>query len=410
MVSSGSPSSLREANRQLLFETVRSTGGMTQIELADSTGLSTATVSNLVHEFVREGIFERHQTTHSGRRAVLVTLKHKLGVAIGLSISTHALDLVILDSATSILSHHSLPISTQVQPDQILERAILLTRETLDSLDIPSSEILGATVALRAPVSKQTQRVALPGILPGWEKIDVRSIVSDAFATRVSVQNSAHMQGVAEHHFGTAKKINNFLYVNIGDGVGSAEFINGNLLRGVTGFAGEIGHVQVDPLGSICQCGNRGCLNTVVNERRLTSLLAVTHGDISLDDLIRLAHQGDPGCRHIVEDVAIRVSTVVAGSCIALDPHLVIIGGPFIATGTLFLQPFRQNLRRLLFPNVLNPIRVLAASAPSPTAALGAAMTALINSKIPITSGQDHETKENPSASGTNEKIKENRS
>lgn len=388
---SGSQSSLRQANRKLLFETVRSSGGMTQVELADNTGLSAATVSNLVRQLVDDGLFERHQTVRSGRRAVLVTLKHQLGVTIGLSVSRHALDLVILDSSASILTSHSLPISPQVQPDQTLERAVLLTRETLDSLDISLSEILGATVAMEAPVSKKTQHVAVPDILPGWENTDIRSIIARSFSCHVSVQNSAHMQGVAEHHFGAAQGINNFLYINIGDGVGSAEFINGGLLRGVTGFAGEIGHIQVDPLGAICQCGNRGCLNTIVNERHLTSLLAVTHGAITLTDLIRLAGQGDPGCRRIVEDVAVRVSSVVADSCITLDPHLVILGGIFMQTGDLFLRPFRENLRRLLLPSVLIPIEVRPATAPAPTAALGAAMTALIDSGMPMQSKVAHQ-------------------
>lgn len=133
----------------------------------------------------------------------------------------------------------------------------------------------------------------------------------------------------------------------------------------------------MDPLGSICQCGNRGCLNTVVDEQRLTSLLAVTHGNLTLNDLVAKANEGDPGCRRVIADAAVRIGNVTSTLCISVDPELVVVGGELARAGDVFLEPFRESLQRLLFPDALTPISVLEAKMPKINAALGAGILAM---------------------------------
>ncbi|MCI1936144.1 MAG: ROK family transcriptional regulator [Bifidobacteriaceae bacterium] len=382
---SGSQTALREANRALLFETVRKFGGLTQIELSEATGLSTATVSNLVRQFVDEDVFETRSTIRSGRRATLVTLRRQLGISIGMFIGKRELAICVMDFSRTILSSHSLPLALDHKVDSTIERAILLIEETINALGATTSEIVGICLAVEAPVNKATQQVAVSGILRGWENKELRAPFSSVFQVPVYVQNSAHMGGLAESRLGSARGIENFIYVHASDGVGAAAFVNGALLRGVTGLAGEIGHVQVDPLGPICSCGNRGCLNTTVNEARLVSLLNVTHGTMTLDDLITMANEGDPGCRRIVADVSVRIAEVTAQVCITLDPKIVVVGGKFAETGDLFIEPFQESLRRLLFPDALAPIDVLPAHFEKTSQITGACLFALEHSTLSMT-------------------------
>lgn len=130
----------------------------------------------------------------------------------------------------------------------------------------------------------------------------------------------------------------------------------------MTGLAGEIGHIQVDPLGAICSCGNRGCLNTIVAENRLVQLLSVTHGNMTMDDLVAQANNGDPGCRRIIADTAVRIGQVAADLCISIDPEVVVVGGKLAMAGEVFTQPFNEALQRLLFPDAVMPITVLSSS------------------------------------------------
>lgn len=188
------------------------------------------------------------------------------------------------------------------------------------------------------------------------------------------VDNDANAAAICEARMGVALGKQNFVYIGTNDGVGSGIMVNGDIMHGVTGLAGEIGHIQVDPLGSICSCGNRGCLNTIVDEARLVSLLSVTHGNMTMEDLVQTANAGDPGCRRVIADAAVRIGTVASDLCISVDPEMVVVGGSLAMSGDTFIEPFSETLQRLLFPNALTPIQVLAAQYPDSGSALGAAI------------------------------------
>ena len=382
----GSQSSLREANRALLLDTIRRFGAMTQIELAENTGLSTATVSNLVRQMGDQGLLETSSTTRNGRRATLVMLARRKGLGVGLYIGRQEMRLEVVDVSHAILAEHDMALPRQHKPDTTLERAMILIKETLTSIGARSNELVGLGLAMGAPVDCRTHQLAIPGILRGWDKEDLIGIFHEAFQVPVQVDNDANFSAMAELRMGAAVGRRNFVYIHANDGVGSGIVINGEVWRGTTGLAGEIGHVQVDPLGDICICGNRGCLNTVVDESRLVSLLSVTHGNMTLEDLVANAVKGDPGCRRIVGDAAIRIGNVVADLCNAVDPEVVVLGGILSTTEDVFLEPLRETLQRMLFPDAMVPMEVLPARYPITGSALGAAMMAVdsVNEHIDV--------------------------
>lgn len=131
----GSQTSLREANRANLLSSIHKFGAMTQVELAEVTSLSTATVSTLVHQLVDEGQLETKSTIRNGRRATLVRLAHNQGLGIGLWIAQRELKLAVVDFAKSIIAEHMLPLPLGHKADTTLERAIQLINETMTNID-----------------------------------------------------------------------------------------------------------------------------------------------------------------------------------------------------------------------------------------------------------------------------------
>lgn len=373
----GSQTSLRELNRANILDTLHKFGAMTQIELAETTGLSTATVSTLIHELADAGKIDKRNTVRNGRRATLVTLAHNQGLGIGISIGRRRLELQILDFSSQSLASHELPLAAGHRPDETLERAQMLLVETLDTIGADISEVVGIGVAVSAPIERKHETVGIPGILPHWEGVDIKGEFERAYHLPIVVDNDANTAALCEARLGAGQGIDSFLYVQADDNVGAGLITRGEIRRGVTGFAGEIGHIQVDPLGSICTCGNRGCLNTLVNEDHLTSLLEITHGKLTLNDMIRLANQGDAGCRRIVQDAATRIGDTAAAACITIDPEIVVLGGRFALAEDIFLEPFSEALQRKLFPNVMAAIDVHPAQYPTSNAAMGAAIMAI---------------------------------
>ncbi|NEG56101.1 ROK family transcriptional regulator [Bifidobacterium platyrrhinorum] len=373
----GSQTSLREANRANLLASIHKFGAMTQVELAEVTGLSTATVSTLVHQLVDEGRLETAGTTRNGRRATLVKLARHQGLGVGIWVAPRQLTLTIVDFSKSIIAEHMLPLPYGHKADVTLERAMVLVNEALGNAGADANEIVGIGVALAAPVASHDHMIAIPGILPGWEGVDVAAPLGAAFNTPVYIDNDANLAAFAESRMGAAVGKRSLVYIQVDDGVGAGIMIGGEVLHGVTGLAGEIGHIQVDPLGSICTCGNRGCLNTLVAENRLVQLLSVTHGNMTLDDLVDQANAGDPGCRRIIGDAALRIGQVAADLCISVDPELIVLGGRLAMSGEVFSQPFREALQRMLFPDAVAPIEVRTSPNPQDNSALGGALLAI---------------------------------
>ena len=374
----GSYKSLREANKAKLLDSIYKFGAMTQVELAELTGLSAGTISTLVRQMADEGELTTSNTIRNGRRATQVELARQEGITIGLTISTRQLTLVILDFTRASLGEHTLPLALGHKPDDTLHRAMRLINETLDNIGAQPDEIKAIGVGLSAPVNFREKTIAVPGILPGWEGTDIVTPLNKVFHVPVFVDNDFNFAALCEARVGVAAGKKNFIYVGSSySGVGAGIISHGLLMRGVTGMAGEIGHIQVDPLGDICACGNRGCLNTVVNERRLVSLLSITHGSLTLDSLVDKAIEGDPGCRRVISDAAVRIGTVTANLCISVDPELVVVGGTLARAKDVFTAPFAEALRRLLFPNALTPIEVVPARYLETSPARGAAIYAL---------------------------------
>jgi predicted NBD/HSP70 family sugar kinase len=357
----GSQTALREANRATVVDTVRRYGGLTQVELAAATGLSPATVSNIVRELQAVGAVEVKATVHNGRRAMRVTMVHRTGLAAGVRIGTRHLAIALADSAHEVLVEQTLPLPHEHRADTSLDRTALLVVELLERVGSSLDELLGIGLALPAPVDAATGTISVPGILRGWDDAPVAQVMSKRLGVPVFVDNDANLGALAESRLGAARAYQDSVYVRVSHGTGAGVVLAGRLHRGFAGTAGEIGHVQVDPGGVVCLCGSRGCLNTVAGAPALIDALRVSRGPLTLRDIIALTTDGDPGCRQVVQDAGAAVGAVVAGLAIAVNPQCVVIGGELAETGETLLAPLREAIRRRVPLNHIAPLEVVGA-------------------------------------------------
>jgi len=182
----------------------------------------------------------------------------------------------------------------------------------------------------------------------------------------ISVDNDANAAAWAEWKFGAAQKDSHVMMVNLGTGIGGAIIVDGQIMRGRFGIAGEFGHMQVVPDGHRCPCGNRGCWEQYASgnalEREARELVAarspVAHrlreicGDdpaaLSGPEITQAARQGDPLSVELLADVGRWLGTGVAGLVAAFDPGCVVVGGGVSDAGDLLLEPTREAMLRSL--------------------------------------------------------------
>lgn len=149
-------------------------------------------------------------------------------------------------------------------------------------------------------------------------------------------------------------------YIKVAGGVGAGLVINGHIYRGPGGTAGEIGHITIDESGPVCRCGNRGCLETFTAARHVLDLLRTSHGpDLTIERMVQLAREGDPGCRRVIADVGRYIGTGVANLCNLLNPSRVVLGGDLAEAGELVLLPIRESVARYAIPSAARRLSVL---------------------------------------------------
>jgi predicted NBD/HSP70 family sugar kinase len=193
----------------------------------------------------------------------------------------------------------------------------------------------------------------------------------------VHVGNDANLGALAEWRMGAATAADDLVYVMLSEGVGAGLILRGRPYEGSAGAAGELGHVTVAPDGQICRCGSRGCLETVVGARALTTTLAHTRGpSCRLADLVALACRQDPGVRRLLNDAGRAVGTALTPICTMLDPSLIVVGGTLAETGEPLLCGIRDTLGRGLSPVAPQPPVIVPGELGTRAEALGAVVAA----------------------------------
>ena len=346
VASPGSQSSLREANRTRIVDAVKYHGGLTQVELAGVTGLSPATVSNIVKELSLSGLLHTTPTSRSGRRALHVTLAHGVGLVVGLQISNTRMRLALADVGHQVIAERSMPLARDHRCDSELERAGVLIADMVDSVDASFADVLALGVGLPAPIDPRTGTIVTPGLLRGWDGIPIRDELSARFDRPVFLDNEANLGALAEFRMGAARGAQQAAYIRVSHGIGAGLIVDGQVFRGSSGKAGEIGHMTIDEHGSICRCGNRGCLETVVGAPALTELFRASHGELKLRDIVLQAEAGDASCRRVIADAGRHIGIAAASLCNLVDPDRIVIGGELAEAGEILLAPLRHALER----------------------------------------------------------------
>lgn len=342
----GSQTSLREANRARIVASLKRHGHLTQVELAGSTGLSPATVSNIVKELAASGVLNTSVTSRSGRRATEVTLARQLGLIGGLHFSSRHLRVAISDVGRTIVVENHVPLAFDHRHDRELDRATLLLSDMLESVNASFGDLLAIGMALPAPIDSRTGMVATAGLLRGWENVPIAESMRNRVDVPVFVDHEANLGGLAEGRAGASRDAHVAAYIQVGHSISAGIMIDGTMYRGVTGKAGQIGHVTIDENGPICRCGSRGCLDTLAGGPALLELFRDDPSIQRIRDLLLRAEVGDASARRVIADAGRHIGTAAASLCNLFDPDVLVIGGELAQAGEILLAPLRHALER----------------------------------------------------------------
>ncbi|GAA3973509.1 ROK family transcriptional regulator [Thermobifida alba] len=379
-VTPGSQAALRQANRERVIAALRRSGTLTQAEIARATGLSAASVSNIVRDLRSMGTVSVRETSSNGRRARAVSLLRPPGVLVAVDFTHSRVTAALGDTQGRVLQEESIAYDVAEDPVRGVRRAVWLTETLLTQARVDRSMVSGAAASVPGPVDPVSGLVGDITCMPHWAGFNPGAELRERLGLTVQVDNDANLCALAEVAEGAARGLEHVVYVNVSQGVGAGVVIGGRLFRGANGNAGEIGHIGLDERGPVCRCGNRGCLETLVGAPYLLDMLPqqgrVGHG-AALLDLIEAARQGDPGCRRIIAEAGAALGRGVAIVVNMFNPQMVIVGGEIAEAGELLLDPMRRAMELGALGNALAELRLVPGELGRRAALRGALRSAL---------------------------------
>lgn len=265
-----------------------------------------------------------------------------------------------------------------------------VARAVSELRDAGGGSVAGVGVGVSGLVSPKTGRVVVSNDLPALSRGDLRAELSQATGFDVLVENDANAAAFGEFTAGAGVGSRNLFYVTIGTGIGGAIIIDGRLWRGDSGFAGEFGHITIDPDGVECVCGNTGCLETVASgpnivrrtqerlQRDSTSSLSRLglKRDFTASDVAQAANDGDDFALLMLERTGRYIGTAIAAVINLLNIERIVLGGVIMEAGDLILAPIIREARKRSFQPCFESTQIVAATLARDAVPVGAAMLA----------------------------------
>jgi predicted NBD/HSP70 family sugar kinase len=373
----GSLGALRELNRLRVVDALRHEGVASRAELARLTGLSRTTVATLVNELQANGlVVERPDAERpapgKGRPPVQLRLNPAAGAAVGVAYGHRHVRVAVADLSSRVLGERELKLDVDRDATAALDSAAELLDGLLDDVGVERRQLVGAGLGVPGPIDRRTGTVGSV-ILPGWARVEPGAELSARLGVHVEVENDANLGGLGEVLFGAARGLEDVVYLKVSSGIGAGLVLRGRLYRGATGRAGEIGHVRARPHGTVCRCGNRGCLETVASAPAVVESLAASYGPgLRVRGVLRLVADGDATAIAVVRDAGREIGRALADLCDLLNPEAIVVGGDLSGAGETFLEAIREVIDRRTLPATAGPVDVRAGTLGERAEVLGA--------------------------------------
>ncbi len=360
----------RELNLFNILNSIREAGSISRVEIAEKTGQSKASVTNITALLIERGLIYEDQvesSTSRGRRRIMLMLNPDAAYTVGIKIAAFRLSFAVVDFVGQVKSTLSIPFRVGERSAAMLaavaEDGIL---HCLEDARLKLEDLSGCGVAIPGFVDSASGTCYWTPIQNGSSNI--RDLLAQRLDMDVYLENDANSFTVASQWFGLGKGIRNFLVVTIEEGIGMGIVVDGKLYQGATGIAAEFGHMVIVPDGEPCRCGKLGCFEAysadsgILQQARKLLKRRKNGPDqdmLTIEEVTRWAREGDRGLRKIFQQSGEFLARGVAGLIQIFNPERVIITGEGVRAGDLVFDPMHKLLGKYLNREQANSTQIL---------------------------------------------------
>jgi glucokinase-like ROK family protein len=365
-----------------------------RLDLARQAGLSPASITATVQRLMMKGLVVESEPirSHLGRRPVPLEIRKDAAYLVGVDLGSFYLRIVITDINGKILEKFQTQTEMGQGRKRVLEKTFQAIRQVIEDSTVSATAIKGIGIAHSGVIDSDAGLVLSyprPGQMAEWKNVPLREIFHNEFQIPCLLEDSVRTTTTAEKCFGLGRDLNDFLYIDVGMGIGAGIFLDGKLYRGAGGRAGEFGHITVDENGPLCSCGNNGCLETVAScaaiiqavrtameqgiDSKIRDLAAGDLDKISIELIAQAAAENDSLAFRVLQKAASYIAIGLADLVNLLNPRVMIFGGAlFRSVPQLLADPLKRIIKQRSLEKSANEVQLQVSTLGGEAGALGA--------------------------------------
>lgn len=331
-----------------VFELIRTGRATTRGAVRSETGMSRTAVTSRVDALLRAGFIVEgeEESSTGGRPATTLRFDRDAGVVLAAAIGRSRSQLGLTDLAGVMLTEATVDQEIGVAPQALMPRLVELAHEMLTSVGRPVAAVQGVGVSIPGAVDRAAGASRESPVIQGWDGVPLAPYFESFGEVAVVVDNDANALAGSERD-ALLRDHRDLLVVKASTGLGAGIVVDGRLVRGASGAAGELGHAKARGAdGLVCRCGETGCLEAAAGGWALVQAMqergrAVGH----VRDVVDLVLDGDVEARAVVRETGRRLGEVLATVVDVLNPEVVVVGGDLAGA----FDPLVAGLRETLY-------------------------------------------------------------
>jgi len=375
----------KENNIAVVLRALHADAGCTRVRLAETTGLTQASITKIVTQLIEWGTVSELESigTGVGRKATLLHLNSERYRVAAVRIQRDYINAAIYDMDGRLYDMARCDINSEEGAHYSSQRMVQLVRKLLDRAETP---VLSIGVAVPGPYNYNAGRISLMSGFPGWNEIDIKAMLEDAFGLPTFVDQDANCGALAEMWYSHSDENENLLFICADRGIGAGLILDSSVYRGRDGFAGEIGHSSINIFGPRCECGNRGCLELYCSTLALENAYRQEVFDplnpaslmekINVKSILALVRAGDPVARRVYSKTVSYLCMGIVNVINALNPDTVVFGDRLVNAGDYFLEIANQIFKQYLMPEYYERLCIRVSTVDGDSMLLGASVLA----------------------------------
>ncbi len=314
-----------------------------------------------------------------------------MGKRIGIDVGGTNVKIALVDKSGKIIYSNSVPTYAKMGYEYTVNNIKQAIKDLMKETNTTAKDIDGIGFDFPGQVDYKTGVVKLAPNIPGWVNVPIAQMIEEEFHIPTRIDNDVRCAALGEMKFGAGQGCENFVCITVGTGIGSGLVVNGQLVRGASNAAGEIGHIKLQMKdGLICGCGDTGCLEAYASgpsivamaqdyikggkSTKFREMAAAEGGEITPYMVAKAAEAGDPVAKRIFAIVGEYIGIGLTSVINLLNPEKVIIGGGVAEAGDLLLDPIRKTIKERAMVVAGSTVEIVPAQLGNSAGVIGASM------------------------------------